>query len=704
MTAPVDFAGAGSLTATGSPVITNGTASLGGSGSLSAQGSGSLLARASSSYDSAGISSNIVNLPVPAAVQNTDFGIILVTWVPGTGVPSVSATGWTALLDNSGSTSSPFVILTRAYQTADGSNVEIDFSQSLLPTVVASWYPSVARVDTLGLVSARNGNSSATLTASSVTVGSSVGGMVLGLFVERSTQVGTLATVSNGGPKVFREGSGASTASAMIADSYVDHAGTFPDMVATYNTPSGNGAAVMLSLLPVGASIIGFPRFSGSGSLQTVGAVLAGNPFFSASGQFSAVGAVRGRVNFAAGGTLSGSQVFHGSVAFGGAGLVNFIPTGRPALAGGGQLSVVGIPIKFGTVAFAGGGAVAFTGAPRPIVRLGLGAGGALDSQGSNPHLSTVVSTGGGGAFTASGKPSYSIGIAFTATGKLVVKSPLMAANGNLVLGQDGVFSARGVAMKVGGSVNLFTDTGLILYTLADFTPHGYANFGTQAVLRISGGLAQPAPSLITHQPYYVRQTQHWAVEQERQRHTQAIYQIGEPVLFVLMWKVEDYEAGLITKCPRCAERSDSIDARVAAVYKQPQTAKCPYCFGTTFYGGVRAKIRRPAIITDADEDERKSSRGVTHSEQTMVQTTDDFRARTGDYVFRLDGSRWQLGHPERVMLRTGFQHPSQAADSIGYARIPASREDKSSVAFEIPPNKTELRQFLQSPDHYPNV
>ena len=211
--------------------------------------------------------------------------------------------------------------------------------------------------------------------------------------------------------------------------------------------------------------------------------------------------------------------------------------------------------------------------------------------------------------------------------------------------------------------------------------------------------MTAPVPNA---QPFYVRQTQDWAVTQERQRHTQALHWVGEPALFVLMWKVEDYEHGLVTKCPRCSATDSSVDARIAAVYQQPQTARCPFCFGTTFHGGVRAKIIRPAIFTDVDEDERKGGRGVTHSEQLTVESTEDFRSRTGDFVFRRDGSRWQLGLPTRVQVRTGFGHPTQEAASIGYARMPAAREDESSVAFEIPPNANELREWLAAPSRWP--
>jgi hypothetical protein len=211
-----------------------------------------------------------------------------------------------------------------------------------------------------------------------------------------------------------------------------------------------------------------------------------------------------------------------------------------------------------------------------------------------------------------------------------------------------------------------------------------------------------PSRALPNNQPYYVRQTQSWAIDQERMRHIEALLWVGEPALFVLLWRVEDYQGGYCVPCPRCRTQDGSIEARVDAVYQQPQTATCPYCFGTTYYGGIRAKLVRPAIFTDADEDERRSARGATHAQSLVVESTDDFRSRTGDFVFRRDGTRWQLATPARVQLRTGYRHPTQPGDSIGYARIPAALEDKASVAYQIPPNDSELAAWLAEPLYWP--
>jgi hypothetical protein len=217
--------------------------------------------------------------------------------------------------------------------------------------------------------------------------------------------------------------------------------------------------------------------------------------------------------------------------------------------------------------------------------------------------------------------------------------------------------------------------------------------------------MTQPQPPPVVHpnnQPFYVRETQDWAITQERMRHHEAILWVGEPTLFILLWKVADFEANLVARCPHCQVTDGSVDQRVQQVYNQPLQATCAWCFGTTFDGGVRAKVVRPAIFTDSADTERKSARGTIYPESCTVETLNDFQARTGDYAARMDGSRWQLSQPNIIALRTGYAYPGQVAASLGYTVIPAAREDLSSVVFQIPPNRDELASWLTSPQYWP--
>lgn len=213
--------------------------------------------------------------------------------------------------------------------------------------------------------------------------------------------------------------------------------------------------------------------------------------------------------------------------------------------------------------------------------------------------------------------------------------------------------------------------------------------------------MTKPIPIGLSNTPFYIRANQDWAVEQERYRHDQSMLLMGEPAMFALMWKVEDYLAGLVQHCQTCYAGDD---ARAAAVFSQPTKNRCPDCLGTSFEGGIRAKIIRPAIFTDTDDQELPGEHGVIHPQNILVESTSDFRFRNGDYVIRWDNSRWQLASPSRVTIRTGFAHPSQATAATAYTPAPASLEDKTSVAYMIPPvDDASVQALLAAPPRYPN-
>lgn len=205
----------------------------------------------------------------------------------------------------------------------------------------------------------------------------------------------------------------------------------------------------------------------------------------------------------------------------------------------------------------------------------------------------------------------------------------------------------------------------------------------------------RPAPPVgnppHTAQPYYVRDVQPWAVVQENQRHDQAMWTLGEHAVFVLMWHVLDFEAGLVQRCTRCY----IAYGKIAEVYKQTAKRDCPDCYGTTFEGGFKAKIVRPALFSDANEEESTDRRGVTHSEAASVESTSDFRIRKGDYCFRADGTRWWLRGAQVTRLRSGFGYPSQANTGLNVNVSQANLEDDSSVAYQIPPTESDLTALL---------
>jgi hypothetical protein len=212
-----------------------------------------------------------------------------------------------------------------------------------------------------------------------------------------------------------------------------------------------------------------------------------------------------------------------------------------------------------------------------------------------------------------------------------------------------------------------------------------------------------PAPSTtdLRERPYYLREPQDWAISQERYRHRGALYHIGEWIFLVLMWHQLDFERGLVARCSRCYAGS-GVSHRITAVYEQPTQNACPECFGTTFEGGYRARIVRPAIVADIEEAERPSARGMVHPAGVTFETTYDFRCRTGDYAIRADGSRWRVQSADRLQVRSGFQHASQADEAVAY-KLPAALEDRASVAWRLPPTDlAQVRSILSQPMRFP--
>lgn len=699
----------GDTTLLAAPIVKlTGATSFAGGGALTATGS-KILFRDFTTYDGANLVSDSFQFTPPATLHDNDYGFLMVAWAAGSsGEPiTVDAPGWDQtdppMLINGLCT----VVLSRRYVLATdaGLPVTVTLGAARAVTAAAGWWSGVAAVDNVGGAGSRGGASQAVTTAPG-TVARATAGETVGLFyAELSSAIGTSATLSEGNVRTMIEGSGSAQASVLIGDLAMLGFGVSDDVIATYNTPSPNGIGLQISLLPVGTISIGDQAFffTSNATLSASGSDTTKIASFSATGVLAATGIVVGTATFAMTGVLRADRVFLGTAALAASG--QLATAGAPAIAVSpnfssvGTLSAAGEPSFATNAALAGTGTVATPGTPLTVGIASLGTVASL-SAAVHPVFVQTADYAGEGTLVAPGTPRLVTAASLSGAG-------LLASDVSVSFTDTAQFSATGTLSavtipRITRPVALSGAGALTALGIPDFTPISVVPFSMLGLLTATGFRPQLAPAEITNQPYYIRQTQDWAIAQERQRHQQAIYQVGEPALFLMMWKVEDFEAGLVSPCPRCRSTDDSVDARISAVYQQPQTARCPFCFGTTFEGGVRAKILRPAIFTDADEDERKAARGVTHGENAMVESTNDFRTRTGDYVFRRDGSRWQLGHPQRVMLRTGYEHPSQASDSLGYARIPAAREDASSVAFEIPPSREELGAILVEPLHYP--
>lgn len=194
-------------------------------------------------------------------------------------------------------------------------------------------------------------------------------------------------------------------------------------------------------------------------------------------------------------------------------------------------------------------------------------------------------------------------------------------------------------------------------------------------------------------QPYVVQRQQNWSLLNERRYQEEALYRYGEYAMFVMMWNLDDFKAGLVGRCQRCYVSYGAV----ANAYKQSSLGNCPDCFGTTYEGGYRARVVRPAIWSDSADDMAVGPRGEVQTTNTTVQTTGDIRLRATDYVFRADGSRWEIQRPTVLPIRTGF---GQNHDELIMANLPmqAIKLDETDTVFLIPPSPSVIVPALNQP------
>lgn len=195
-------------------------------------------------------------------------------------------------------------------------------------------------------------------------------------------------------------------------------------------------------------------------------------------------------------------------------------------------------------------------------------------------------------------------------------------------------------------------------------------------------------------QPYWKAQDQPWAESHIRASHLDALLRYGEFVMFVLLWRSQDFEDGLVGHCPVCV-----LGDRLSAGYgDRTGDPDCLACHGTSFEGGWRARIVRPIIISDRDVETRDDRRtGETESERLSLQTTSDFYIRTGDLMIRSDGRRYLMSQMEQEVIRSGFHSPRQAETTGGQVGSVTLVSDVGSSIYRFPPEQAAVTAALES-------
>ncbi len=178
--------------------------------------------------------------------------------------------------------------------------------------------------------------------------------------------------------------------------------------------------------------------------------------------------------------------------------------------------------------------------------------------------------------------------------------------------------------------------------------------------------------------PPYQNQHQ-YAFDQEVQRHDDAVHWFGEMTAFILWWHVHDFEAGRVGRCTECyVPLGDITD-----VFKQTPIQKCPNCYGTTFDGGIRAILYRPAIWSTGVIDGKVHRRGEVSLDSGSIQMVSSFVARGGDVAVRPDGTRWRLSQVNGPELSTGFG-PRPNVDATIRSVGSVTLDEETSVSYMV--------------------
>lgn len=202
----------------------------------------------------------------------------------------------------------------------------------------------------------------------------------------------------------------------------------------------------------------------------------------------------------------------------------------------------------------------------------------------------------------------------------------------------------------------------------------------------------------MTVDPLYIHQpTMPWVGDQITHSHEEVLYDHGEYAMFVLMWTPLDRAADRVGDCPKCVIAYGEI----AKAYGQPAKEKCDGCFGTGFEGGYRAKIVRPSLWNDGTPDDDQTARGYVVRDTYLVETTNDFTMHKGDYVFRATGDRYQTEALNATNIQHGFGTPSRTNMRVAGALPQVRLENKTSVAYIIPPTEAELVTTLNQPVNF---
>jgi hypothetical protein len=158
-----------------------------------------------------------------------------------------------------------------------------------------------------------------------------------------------------------------------------------------------------------------------------------------------------------------------------------------------------------------------------------------------------------------------------------------------------------------------------------------------------------------TESTIYVQKYREQNSEIDLQRfHDETLQTYGEQCLLRLLWRAEDFTAGLVDRCTVCQDSESptnpdiSVQQRVAKVYGQSGNTYCPNCFGTSFNGGFQNIVYQLFMLAADTPDKRNNQVvGQFWNQNPRAQFSWYPQIRQGDLVARVES--WSGNSPTLV-------------------------------------------------------
>lgn len=169
----------------------------------------------------------------------------------------------------------------------------------------------------------------------------------------------------------------------------------------------------------------------------------------------------------------------------------------------------------------------------------------------------------------------------------------------------------------------------------------------------------------------------------------------GELALYYQMYNPQNAEG--VARCSHC------FDPRYAQPYSTSPQGICPYCFNTTYEGGIKQAFFAPLLISKPDISDDHQPYGDLAQQSANIYLPDYIEAWKGDFVVRINGfnlvsqnpfkvspsavEAWQIQTPQVSIVKDGLSQIGsfQRIGSNARASLVNIAHPIANVAFSAP-------------------